>query len=411
MRILDTVNSPKDLEPLNVSQLNTLSEEIRAFLIESVSQTGGHLSSNLGTVDLTLALHKVFHAPQDKLVFDVGHQCYTHKILTERKNLFHTLRQKGGLSGFPSPKESQYDAFNAGHGNTSISAAIGIARAKKLKGEIGTVIAIIGDGAFTGGMVYEGINNIDTLDNLIVILNDNEMSISKNVGALARYFTSLRTSPRYYHAKKNIEGFLNGLSGVGHAVKDVLVHMKTLMRQCIYEKSTFFEELGFQYVGVVDGHNIEEMLALFKNARAQQNRPLFIHIVTKKGKGFKPAEKNPGEFHGVSAFDIHEAIDTFESSETNNPDISPADSFSNIFGQKLAELAVNNKKICAITAAMKYGTGLQFFYKQHKKRFFDVGMAEQHAVTFAAGLAQEGLLPVVAIYSTFLQRSYDQIIH
>ena len=398
--LLEQVASPDDVKKIPENQLEELCAEIRAFLIESVSHTGGHLSSNLGTIELTVALHRVLHTPQDKILFDVGHQCYTHKILTGRWKQFGTLRTIDGISGFPSPKESEHDAFVAGHGNTAISTAIGMARAKKLKGEPGKVVAIVGDGAFTGGMVYEGMNNIDTLNNLVVILNDNKMSISKNVGNMARYLTALRTNPRYFKAKEDVEGFLDSVPLVGQPIKRGVQGTKQLLRRYIYN-STMFEEMGFQYVGPLDGHDVLGLTSTFSNLQ-KQTAPLFIHVVTVKGKGFKPAEENPGEFHGVSAFDPEHVLD---------PDLAPSASFSTEFGQKLVELGKSHENLCAITAAMKYGTGLQFFYREFPKRFFDVGMAEQHAVTFAAGLASQGMLPVVGIYSTFLQRSYDQLIH
>lgn len=399
--LFDRVTKDKsELKTLNPSQLNTLCQEIRTFLIDHVSQTGGHLSSNLCTVELSVALHCVFNTPVDKFIFDVGHQCYTHKILTGRADRFDTLRQPGGLSGFPSPFESEHDTFIAGHGNTAISAAIGVARAKKLKNEPGTVVAIVGDGAFTGGMVYEGINNIDKLDNLVVVLNDNKMSISKNVGAVSRYFTSLRTSPEYHSAKHRTENILDHIPLLGQGIKTIMVDFKSIVRRAMYN-STFFEDMGFQYIGPIDGHNLSELCAAFKSAR-EYKKPLFIHTVTIKGKGFVPAEENPGAFHGISAFD---------KLQTPDPDETISDSFSEEFGKKLTELAGQDDKICAITAAMKYATGLHHFKKAFPDRFFDVGMAEQHAVTFAAGLASQNLHPVVALYSTFLQRGFDQIIH
>ena len=388
------------LKDLPVQQLEPLCAEIRDFLICHVAKTGGHLSSNLGTVELTVALHRVFQTPTDAFVFDVGHQCYTHKILTGRANRFDTLRQEGGLSGFPNRSESKHDAFIAGHGNTALSAAIGIARAKKLKGEAGKVIAIIGDGAFTGGMVYEGMNNIDTLDNLIVILNDNKMSISKNVGSVARYLTILRTSASYHNAKQRTELFLDKTPFIGRYIKDALSYSKSVLRRTIYN-STFFEEMGFSYLGPLDGHDLESLIAAFSSV-GEYDGPLFIHVETVKGKGFIPAEKNPGAFHGVGTFDTNKLPD---------PDEPMSDSFSEVMGKTLAEFARQDRRICAITAAMKYATGLHHFAKQYRSRFFDVGMAEQHAVTFAAGLAVEGLRPVVALYSTFFQRSYDQFIH
>lgn len=389
-----------ELKEIPEDRLDALCAEIRTFLVDHVSKTGGHLSSNLGTVELTVALHRVFHTPIDEFVFDVGHQCYTHKILTGRAPFFNTLRQAGGLSGFPNREESVHDAFIAGHGNTALSAAIGIARAKKLKKEPGTVIAIIGDGAFTGGMVYEGMNNIDTLDNLVVILNDNKMSISKNVGAVSRYLTNLRTSPSYHNAKQRTESVLDKTPVIGKYIKEAIVFSKSALRRSIYN-STFFEQMGFQYLGPLDGHNMEDLLAAFTSSKDYQC-PVFIHAVTVKGKGFTPAEQNPGAFHGVGAFDTHNVPD---------PDGQVSDSFSEIMGITLAECARQDSRICGVTAAMKYATGLHHLAKQSRSHFFDVGMAEQHSVTFAAGLAVKGMRPVVALYSTFLQRGYDQFIH
>lgn len=359
------------------------------------------MASNLGVIELTVALHRVFDSPKDQIVWDVGHQCYTHKLLTGRRDGFAALRTINGVSGFPNPAESEHDVFIAGHGNTSLSAAIGLAQAKKLQGKPGKVIAIVGDGAFTGGMIYEGMNNIRVLNNLIVILNDNRMSISKNVGAMAQYFTLLRTNPRYFKAKRDVESMLNRMPVVGQPVKIGLQTAKSTFRRLLYH-STMFEEMGFQYVGPLDGHDLGEMCDLFAAYKEEQSAPLFVHLLTVKGKGYAPAEENPGEFHGVSAFDKN---------HQTNPEMSPEASFSTCFGRALADLADHNKQICAVTAAMKYGTGLQYMSKRHKARFFDVGMAEQHAVTFAAGLSLGGMLPVVAIYSTFLQRGYDQIIH
>lgn len=398
--LLDTLHAPGDVKRLPESQLPALCEEIRDFLIQSVSSTGGHLSSNLGVVELTVALHRALNLPQDKLLFDVGHQCYTHKLLTGRRAGFAELRKKDGISGFPSPKESACDAFVAGHGSSALSTAIGIARAKKIKGEPGRVVVIVGDGAFTGGMVYEGMNNIGSLNNLVVILNDNKMSISKNVGAMARYLTQLRTDPKYFHVKAHMETVLERIPVVGSDVVKLLQAGKKAIRQGIYH-STMFEEMGFQYIGPVDGHDVNALSQMFTNLEEQYS-PLFIHAVTQKGKGLKPAEENPGEFHAVSAFDLDHLTD---------PEISPKDSFSTKFGTRLAELAAVEPRLCAVTAAMKYGTGLQFFKARYPIRFFDVGMAEEHAVTFCGGLASQGLLPVAAIYSTFFQRAYDQIIH
>ncbi len=399
-KFLNKIKSPSDMKRYSVTQLEQLCAEIRHFLIESVSKSGGHLSSNLGVIELTVALHRCLNSPQDQIVFDVGHQCYTHKLLTGRQDGFANLRTKGGLSGFPSPSESPHDIFNAGHGSTSISAAIGLARAKKLQGQKGIVVAVIGDGAFTGGMVYEAINNISGLDNLVVILNDNTMSISKNTGALAQYLTKLRTSQRYSQVKNDVKFMLDKTPIVGNSIKHGIQNIKTDIRQRLYH-TTFFEEMGMRHVGPIDGHDITSLCSLLSSLN-RLPKPLFIHVSTKKGKGFEPAEQNPGAFHGISAV---------SSAKISDPDMAHDNSFSTTFGKKLAELADKDSHICAITAAMKYGTGLQYMKKEHQNRFFDVGMAEEHAVTFAAGLAANGMRPVVAIYSTFLQRAYDQFIH
>ena len=401
MHLLDTVTSPREVKALADDQLPVLCAEIREFLIENVSRTGGHLSSNLGTVELTVALHRVFDSPTDEFIWDVGHQCYTHKILTGRAKGFSELRQQGGLSGFPCPAESEHDIFIAGHGNTSISAAIGLAQAKRIRGEKGKVIAIVGDGAFTGVMIYEGMNNIRTLRNLIVILNDNKMSISKNIGSMAQYLTKLRTNPGYFKAKRDVQSVLDSVPLIGVPIRQGIQAAKGAVRRMMYH-STMFEEMGFQYAGPVDGHDVNALCELFQAFRDEQVAPLFLHICTQKGKGYAPAEENPGEFHGVSAFDLKAKLD---------PDLAKEDSFSTVFGKELAHLGESDPSLCAVTAAMKYGTGLQYFYRRHKERFFDVGMAEQHAVTFGAGLARGGMRPVVAIYSTFLQRGYDQLIH
>ncbi|MFV0352258.1 MAG: 1-deoxy-D-xylulose-5-phosphate synthase [Oscillospiraceae bacterium] len=399
-RILDTIKSPKDIKALEFPKLALLCREIREYLIETISATGGHLSSNLGVVELTVALHRVFNSPQDEFVFDVGHQCYVHKIVTGRREELSTIRKEGGLSGFPCPEESEHDIFSAGHGSTSISAAVGLAQAKKIRGEAGYVVAVVGDGAFTGGMIYEAMNNVSNLDNLIIILNDNKMSISKNAGALSQYFTHLRSSKQYRNAKNEVKSVLEKTPLIGDGIKKTIQSVKAGMRRSIYH-STFFEDMGLRYVGPVDGHDLRELCALFENI-PNLHRPVLVMIETIKGKGFAPAESNPGAFHGVSAFDLKAVTD---------PEVSSEDSFSSTFGRTLAALGSTRKDICAITAAMKYGTGLQHFKRAHCNRFFDVGMAEEHAVTFAAGLARGGMLPVTAIYSTFLQRGYDQIIH
>ena len=398
--LLERIQAPGDVKFLADNDLPQLCEEIRQFLIQSVTSTGGHLSSNLGVVELTVALHRALDLSQDKILFDVGHQCYTHKLLTGRRQGFAALRQKEGISGFPNPKESECDTFVAGHGSAALSTAIGIARAKKIKQEPGKVVVIVGDGAFTGGMVYEGMNNVSRLNNLIVILNDNKMSISKNVGQMANYLTKLRTDPKYFHAKAQMETMLDSIPVVGDTLVRALQGGKQLVRRGIYH-STMFEEMGFQYIGPVDGHDVVMLERLLTNLR-EQFAPIFLHVVTQKGKGLKQAEENPGEFHSVSSIDLN---------HLTNPELSPKDSFSTIFGSTLAELGKEEPRLCAITAAMKYGTGLNFFKHAHPDRFFDVGMAEEHAVSFSAGLASQGLLPVVAIYSTFFQRAYDQIIH
>ena len=398
--LLDAIRGPEDLKRLTEKQVVQLCGEIRSFLVDSVLHTGGHLASNLGAVELTVALHRVLNSPQDKIVFDVGHQCYTHKLLTGRKAGFARLRQRDGISGFPNPRESSHDAFVAGHGNTALSLAIGMAWAKKLKNEPGWVVAIIGDGAFTGGMIYEGMNNIASLNNLMVILNDNGMSISKNVGAMARYLTHLRASPEYFRANQHLSGVLSRVPLIGEPVHRFLSRAKTIVRRTMYD-STMFENMGFQYLGPLDGHKVLELEQTLRNITVRSG-PLFLHVVTTKGKGYPPAEQNPGEFHGVSAGSQGYVPD---------PEVAAPASFSTVFGKALCEAASADKKICAITAAMKYGTGLQFFGHTYRDRFFDVGMAEQHAVTFAAGLASQGMTPVAAIYSTFLQRAYDQILH
>ena len=395
--LLNLITGPDDVKQLSEQQTIQLCGEIRSFLVDSVMHTGGHLASNLGAIELTVALHRALDLPQDKIVFDVGHQCYTHKLLTGRKAGFAHLRQLDGISGFPNPRESEYDAFIAGHGNTALSLAIGMAWAKKLKKEPGWVVAIIGDGAFTGGMVYEGMNNIASLDNLMVILNDNKMSISKNVGTMARYLTHLRANPKYFQMNRHLSDTIEGVPLIGPPLRAFLSRAKKVIRRSMYD-STMFEDMGFQYLGPLDGHDVLNLEHTFRNVMVRSG-PLFLHVVTTKGKGYEPAEQNPGEYHGISA------------SFVPDPEVAAPASFSTVFGKKLCEAASARPEVCAITAAMKYGTGLQFFGHAYPNRFFDVGMAEQHAVTFAAGLASQGMLPVVAIYSTFLQRAYDQMIH
>ncbi len=391
---------PQDLKTLSIPQCEALTEEIRSILIDTVSKNGGHLASNLGTVELTLAIHRVFNSPKDKLIWDVGHQAYTHKLLTGRLKLFSSLRQENGISGFPKPSESKHDAFISGHSSNSISAACGIARGMKLQGKDDYAVAIIGDGAFTGGLAYEGLNNAGkSEDNIIIILNHNDMSISKNVGAFAKYLTSIRAKPGYLDTKNAVESVLDKTPVVGKPLKQVIKASKSVLKGVLYH-STMFEDFGFVYLGPVDGHDIAEIEKTLKMAK-RLKRPVFVHVNTIKGKGFEPAEKNPGAFHGISKFEM----------QTGNPEIISDDSYSAVFGKELTRLAGYDNRICGITAAMKYGTGLQYFSAEHKERFFDVGIAEQHAITFASGLARTGLIPVVAVYSSFLQRAYDQVLH
>lgn len=399
MSILSWVNSPKDIKKLNTDELNDLCAEIRELLISTVSKTGGHLASNLGVVELTVALHKVFNSPVDQIVFDVGHQCYTHKILTERKNEFSTLRTEGGISGFTRPVESEHDIFSSGHSSTSISAAVGLARAKQIKGEKGKVIAVIGDGALTGGLAYEALNNSgNDNSNLIVILNDNNMSISRNVGSMAKNLTTIRTSPRYVTFKSKIQRGLARIPKIGTQISRTFTYINSKIRKKIYH-ATFFEDLGFRYYGPIDGHDIDALIDVLKAAKAH-NHSVLINVNTVKGKGYNPAEKNPTQFHGIGKFDIN----------TGEPK-SSGKNFSSTFGETICKFAEHDGRICCVTAAMAEGTGLCEFADKYPQRFFDVGIAEQHAVTFSSGLAKNGMIPVFAVYSTFLQRSYDQLIH
>lgn len=397
--MLENINSPKDIKSLSIDELEVLCSEIRNYMIDSVSKTGGHLASNLGVVELTVALHKVFNSPNDQIVFDVGHQCYTHKILTGRKDSFSTLRQEDGISGFTRRCESEHDIFSSGHSSTSISSAIGLAKAKALKGDKGKVIAVIGDGALTGGLAYEALNNSGNENsNLIVILNDNDMSISKNVGSVARNLTTIRTSPKYFRFKSKMSRVLAKLPLIGTKLTTFFTVINQKLRKRIY-KNTFFEDLGFRYYGPIDGHDLDALIDAL-NVAKEHNHSVLLHINTVKGKGYEFAEQNPSKFHGIGKFDIN----------TGEP-ISASKNFSSVFGDSLIHLADNDFRFCAVTAAMASGTGLSEFAEKYPKRFFDVGIAEQHAVTFSAGLARNGLLPVFAVYSTFLQRSYDQLIH
>ena len=395
--LLDRLKLPQDLKKLSFRQLEALCAEIRSVLIHTVSKTGGHLSSNLGVVELTVALHKTFDAPKDQIVWDVGHQSYTHKILTGRKNKMNTLRQKGGLSGFPKPAESIYDAFIAGHSSTSISVAAGLARAKSLKAEPGFTIAVIGDGAFTGGMAYEALNNAGHYkDRIIIVLNDNEMSISKNVGAFARYLAQIRSKPEYYSTRDKIRKWISAVPLVGKPMAKLLSDSKSYLKEMLYH-SNLFEDFGFEYVGPVDGHDLESLCDAFERAKASDG-PVLVHVDTIKGKGYSFAEKQPDAYHGVPQFNAK-----LGSCENRPQDVSA------VFGSWIVEAAEKDTKICAITAAMKDGTGLEEFAARYPERFYDVGIAESHAVTFSAGLAHGGLHPVFAVYSTFLQRAYDQV--
>ncbi len=399
---LSELELPQDLKKLSLSQCAGLCKEIRNILISTVSKTGGHLASNLGAVELTMELHRNFNSPEDRIVWDVGHQAYTHKILTGRLDRFSTLRQEGGISGFPKPNESPHDTFISGHSSTSVSVACGISEAMRLQGKDNYAVAVIGDGAMSGGMFYEAMNNCgrDKHRNLIVILNDNNMSISKSVGSLSKYLTSLRNTEKYLHTKRAVERGLEKIPLVGTSVAKGIKNVKDSVKSNILEQSTMFEDMGFIYLGPVNGHSLSELEEVFHMAKTY-HQPVFIHVKTVKGKGYIPAEKNPGEYHGISKFDI----------TTGNPEVAAADSYSTVFGKELVKLAEKDNKLCAITAAMKYGTGLQFFHFKYPERFFDVGIAEQHAVTFAGGLASMGMTPVFAVYSTFLQRAYDQLVH
>lgn len=399
---LSQLDLPKDLKKLTPAQCQTLCQDIRDQLIKTVSKTGGHLASNLGSVELTVAMHRVFSSPDDKFVWDVGHQCYTHKLLTGRWENFDTLRQENGISGFPKPKESKHDSFISGHSSTAISVACGIAEGMRLQGDREHfVVAVVGDGAMTGGLSYEGLNNAGkSKNNLIVILNDNNMSISKNVGSLAHYLSSIRGSEGYVRTKKAVERRLNQTAVIGPSVAKVIKNSKSVVREALLHSATIFEDFGFVYLGPVDGHDLEALEEVLYAAK-EYHKPVLIHVNTIKGKGYPPAEENPGEYHGISKFDM----------ETGNPEVSGKDSFSDEFGKELVRLAQQDSRICAVTAAMEHGTGLHHFARKFPGRYYDVGIAEQHAVTFSAALASSGLLPVFAVYSSFLQRAYDQLMH
>ena len=400
--ILEKIENPQQLKNLSLQQLEKLALELRSFIIENVAQTGGHLAPSLGVVDLTVALHRVFDCPNDKIVWDVGHQAYAHKILTGRRDQFHTLRQKGGITGFPRLAESPYDSFGVGHSSTSISAALGMAIARDLNKEKHHVLAVIGDGALTGGEAFEALNHAGDLGkNLIVILNDNEMSIDPNVGALSEYLSKMRTAPQYNRAKKDFGGLLKSIPHIGDTVLKTAEHIKDSVRFFLVPGG-LFEEMGFTYIGPIDGHNIELLLEVLEQAKLMDG-PLLIHVRTKKGKGYLPAEIEPDKFHGIGKFNMTTGAVI---KKTGMPP-----TYTDVFGQALLDLADQNDDIVAITAAMPSGTGLKRFSKVFPKRFFDVGIAEQHAMTLAAGLAAAGKQPVIVLYSTFAQRAYDQMLH
>lgn len=399
--ILEAINKPQDLKKLSFEQMRVLAEEIRHFLICSVAKTGGHLAPNLGVVELTIAIHKIFNSPVDKIVWDVGHQSYVHKLLTGRRNEFSSLRQFGGISGFPKISESVYDAFGTGHSSTSISAALGMSLARDIVNDKENVLAVIGDGSLTGGQAYEALNHAGhSGTNMIVILNDNEMSIAKNVGAISEYLSKMRTEPKYTKVKQDIEFLLRRIPAIGDTVAKTVERVKDSLRYLLVP-GVLFEELGFNYIGPIDGHNLELLCEVLEKAKKMQG-PILIHVLTCKGKGYKPAECNPGKFHGVGPYCV-------ESGEVIKNGNKPT--YSSVFGDTLLDLAKQDSRIVAITAAMPEGTGLKKFAAAFPKRFFDVGIAEQNAVTMAAGMAVKGMKPVVALYSTFSQRAYDQILH
>ena len=401
MQYLQQIKSPDDIKTMNMSELKVLAQEIRETLIQVVSENGGHLAPNLGVVELTLALHMVFHTPEDKIIWDVGHQSYVHKLLTGRYEQFHTVRTLDGLSGFPKRSESEHDAFGAGHSSTSISAAVGFAKARDLRGGKNNVIAVIGDGAMTGGMAFEALENAGHMDsNIIVILNDNEMSIDPNVGALAEYLSRARSNPAYTKSKDDVEELLKKIPGIGDKMFKAADKLKDSLKYLLVP-GVLFEEFGFKYYGPINGHDLPALMTVLENVKGI-NRPVLIHVETKKGKGYAPAEKNPDLFHGVSPFHI-------QTGELKKKSTVPT--YTSVFGKTLAELGAQDDRIVGITAAMGKGTGINVFQEQFPARTIDVGIAEEHAVTMAAAMALDGYKPVVAIYSTFLQRAYDQVMH
>ena len=398
---LELIRKENDIKELSDEQLGRLAGEIRSFLIEKISRTGGHLASNLGVVELTMALHLMLDFPEDKLIWDVGHQSYTHKLLTGRKDGFDGLRKYGGMSGFPKRKESACDSFDTGHSSTSISAGLGYVEARELLGQDYTVVSVIGDGSLTGGMAYEALNNASRLkSNFIIVLNDNNMSISENVGGISRYLNGLRTAQAYTEIKKGVEDTLKRIPGRGDRIVSQIRRTKSGIKQ-LFVPGMFFEEMGITYLGPVDGHDVKSLVKVLNEAR-RVDHAVLVHVITKKGKGFPPAEENPSRFHGTGPFDI----------ETGEPTESArTDSYTQVFSKVLTDIARKDDKVVAITAAMADGTGLSAFKKYFPRRFFDVGIAEEHAMTFAAGLAAGGMKPVFAVYSSFLQRAYDQTLH
>lgn len=403
MQLLDKINTPEDVKKLNNQELTCLAKELREFILNTVSRTGGHLAPSLGVVELTLAIHYVFDTSKDRLTWDVGHQSYVHKILTGRKDKFHSLRQFGGLSGFPKREESLYDAFNTGHSSTSISASLGFALAREQLGEEFTSIAVIGDGALTGGQAFEALNQAGHLGiNLLVILNDNEMSIDQNVGAMSSYLSRLRADPFYTKRKKDLEQLLKKVPAIGPSVLKAGERVKDSLKYLLVP-GMLFEELGFTYLGPIDGHNIPQLVSVLKSTKSLQG-PILLHVLTKKGKGYGPAVDNPATFHGIGPFCLQSG-GILKKPGPQTP------TYTSVFSDTLLELAAKDEKIIAITAAMPEGTGLSVFAQKYPQRYIDVGIAEQNAVTLAAAMALKGLKPVVAIYSTFLQRAYDQIVH
>lgn len=398
--MLEKIQKPNDIKKLPADQLPALAEEIREFIIESLSKTGGHLASNLGVVELTIAMHRVFDLPKDKLIWDVGHQSYTHKILTGRKDGFETLRREGGISGFPKRSESDCDVFDTGHSSTSISAGVGYVRARELKKENYSVVSIIGDGALTGGMAYEALNNAASLkSNFIIVLNDNEMSITENVGGMSSYLSGLRTASAYTDFKMDVTKALNRIPGIGPGMVDAMRKTKSSIKQIIIP-GMLFEDMGLTYLGPVDGHNIPQLIKIFQEAKRFEG-PILVHVLTQKGRGYEPAMRHPARFHGAGPFDVKTGLPVGKSNPT----------YTDVFSTVMRKMGDRRKDVAAVTAAMMTGVGLKRFSNMFPDRCFDVGIAEEHAVTFAAALSLGGITPVVAIYSSFLQRAYDQIMH